>query len=213
MSLTLPPTRTPRMGRTARRAQVLETAQQLFARLGYHQVSMDDIAEAAGVSKPVLYRHFPSKLDLYVAVVDERAQALLAAVQESLAEVREGAHPRGVTAAIVRAYLEFADAAGQSASLLFESDATRDDVVGARLVDTTTQITARIARELTDMGPMDPQEALLTAHAFVATSKGAALYRLHATDAPDLERTVQMVSRLTWAGVAGVLRDASGTAS
>lgn len=201
------------MGRSARRAQVLEVARQLFARQGYHQVSMDDIAEAAGVSKPVLYRHFPSKLELYVAVVDERAQTLLAAVQEALAEVREGAHPRVVSAAIVRAYLEFADAAGQSASLLFESDATRDDVVGARLVDTTTQIAGRIAAVLTDLGPMDPAEAMLTAHALVATSKGAAVFRLHAQDAPDLERTIAMVSRLTWAGVGGVLRDAAAGAA
>ena len=60
------------MPRDARRAQVLRIAQGLFATEGYHHVSMDDIADHAEVSKPVLYRHFPSKLELYLAVVDQR---------------------------------------------------------------------------------------------------------------------------------------------
>jgi AcrR family transcriptional regulator len=205
--------RTTRLGRSARRAQLLAVAQDLFARLGYHQVSMDDIAEAAGVSKPVLYRHFPSKLDLYVAVVDERAEALLTAVQEALAEVREGAHPRGVVHAIVRAYLEFADGAGASASLLFESDATRDDTVGGRISQTSTQITDRIATVLAEMGPMPAAEAQLTAHALVATCAGAATYRLRSGGVPEIERTVALIGRLSWAGTAGLLRDAAAQAT
>ena len=74
-----------RMPRDERRAQVLGVALDLFSRDGFHHVSMDDIADRAEVSKPVLYRHFPSKLDLYLAVVDQRGDALLAAVDEALA--------------------------------------------------------------------------------------------------------------------------------
>ena len=43
-----------------RRQQLLAVACDLFARTGFHDTSMDDIAEAAGVTKPVLYQHFPS---------------------------------------------------------------------------------------------------------------------------------------------------------
>ena len=58
------------MPRSARRAQLLESALDVFVANGYHAAAMDDIAERAGVSKPVLYQHFPSKLDLYLALLD-----------------------------------------------------------------------------------------------------------------------------------------------
>ena len=58
------------MPRSARRAQLLESALDVFVAQGYHAAAMDDIAERAGVSKPVLYQHFPGKLELYLALLD-----------------------------------------------------------------------------------------------------------------------------------------------
>ena len=52
-----------------RRTQLLEVAIEIFAERGFHATSMDDIAEAAGVTKPVLYQHFRSKRDLYREVL------------------------------------------------------------------------------------------------------------------------------------------------
>jgi AcrR family transcriptional regulator len=57
-----------RLPRSARRAQLLEAAQEVFVQCGYHAAAMDDIADRAGVSKPVLYQHFPGKLELYLAL-------------------------------------------------------------------------------------------------------------------------------------------------
>ena len=57
-----------RLPRRERRVQLLESALEVFVRQGYHAAAMDDIAERAGVSKPVLYQHFPGKLDLYLAL-------------------------------------------------------------------------------------------------------------------------------------------------
>src|SRR6266511_3917510 len=59
-----------RLPRSARRKQLLAAAQQVFVAQGYHAAAMDDIAERAGVSKPVLYQHFPGKLELYLALLD-----------------------------------------------------------------------------------------------------------------------------------------------
>ena len=59
-----------RLPRRARRAQLLTSALEVFVAQGYHAAAMDDIAERAGVSKPVLYQHFPGKLDLYLALLD-----------------------------------------------------------------------------------------------------------------------------------------------
>ena len=69
----------------------------MFVAQGYHAAAMDDIAERAGVSKPVLYQHFPGKLDLYLALLDAGADALVAAVSRAL-EARpttsSGSRPR-----------------------------------------------------------------------------------------------------------------------
>jgi len=59
-----------------RRAQLLDAASEVFTTRGYHAAAMDDIADAAGVSKPVLYQHFESKLDLYLALLDPAANGL-----------------------------------------------------------------------------------------------------------------------------------------
>jgi len=60
-----------RLPREQRRAQVITAAREAFLASGYHAASMEEIAERAGVSKPVLYQHFPGKLDLYLAILEE----------------------------------------------------------------------------------------------------------------------------------------------
>src|SRR5580693_10508456 len=59
-----------RLPRHERRRQLLDAALEVFVSQGYHAAAMDEIAERAGVSKPVLYQHFPGKLDLYLALLD-----------------------------------------------------------------------------------------------------------------------------------------------
>ena len=66
-----------RLPRRARRAQLLSAALEVFVAQGYHAAAMDDIAERAGVSKPVLYQHFPGKLDLYLALLDQSCDQII----------------------------------------------------------------------------------------------------------------------------------------
>ena len=74
------------MPRRARRAQLLESALEVFVAQGYHAAAMDDIADRAGVSKPVLYQHFPGKLDLYLALLDNSCDQVISGVRAALAE-------------------------------------------------------------------------------------------------------------------------------
>ena len=53
----------------------------MFVAQGYHAAAMDDIAERAGVSKPVLYQHFPGKLDLYLALLDQSCETIIGSVR------------------------------------------------------------------------------------------------------------------------------------
>ncbi|GAA1488460.1 TetR/AcrR family transcriptional regulator [Brachybacterium sacelli] len=76
------PSPTPRMPRAQRRSQLLELATRVFTEKGFQGTSMDDIASAAGVTKPVLYQHFSSKETLYVEVIDIIAERMLGEVRE-----------------------------------------------------------------------------------------------------------------------------------
>ena len=78
-----------RMPRRERRAQLLESALEVFVAQGYHAAAMDDIAERAGVSKPVLYQHFPGKLDLYLALLDASCDTIIDNCRQALASTQD----------------------------------------------------------------------------------------------------------------------------
>src|SRR5271154_3240392 len=67
-----------------RRHQLFAVALELFAQRGYRATTMDDIAEAAGVTKPLLYQHFSSKRALYLELVDSIAQEVLGAIPRAV---------------------------------------------------------------------------------------------------------------------------------
>src|SRR3954449_1536100 len=98
------PRRSPRLPRTARRVQLLAAAQEVFVAQGYHAAAMDEIAETAGVSKPVLYQHFPSKLDLYLALLDRHCDDLVARVRGALDSTE---HNADRVVATMGAFFEF----------------------------------------------------------------------------------------------------------
>src|SRR6202020_2995822 len=77
---------TRRLTAGQRRRQLVSVALELFARRGYRATTMDDIAEAAGVTKPLVYQHFSSKRALYLELVNSIAQELLIAVRTGVME-------------------------------------------------------------------------------------------------------------------------------
>jgi len=202
------------MPRDERREQVLEIAQELFATQGYHHVSMDDIADQADVSKPVLYRHFPSKLDLYLAVVDRGGEALLREVTAALEQLEDPSagevDGRAVVDALVRAYFRYVEAAGQASSLLFESDVTRDEDVRARVESASVETARHISDVLERYTGLTQAENELVATALVGMARVAASSR-HRGDGPyaalPVEEAAELVARLAWGGVTGLVRE------
>ena len=95
-----------RLPRRARRNQLLGAAQEVFVAQGYHAAAMDDIAERAGVSKPVLYQHFPGKLDLYLALLDQHCESLLQSVRTALASTTDNKQRVAATMDAYFAYVE-----------------------------------------------------------------------------------------------------------
>ncbi len=210
-----------RMPRDERRTQLLAIAEELFASHGYHHISMDDIADRAGVGKPVLYRHFPSKLDLYLAIVDEQGERLVHAVHQTLDPFR--APPTGtavgdldaaavdglaVIEGIVRSYVAYARTAGRSAALLFESDVMRDPVVRARVLAPDTRIARAFADVLVRITDLDGDEALVVARTCTAVGRAAATEAVRPDGSASADEVTRLVPRLVWRGVHGMLRRA-----
>src|SRR4051812_29175347 len=134
--LPAPPRRTSRLPRGARRLQLLRAAQDVFVAQGFHAAAMDDIADRAGVSKPVLYQHFPGKRDLYLALLEEHVSELADRVAAAMGGTDDN---RARVDAAVGAYYDFIDAEGEAFRLVFESDLRNDNDVRA-IVDRGTEM-------------------------------------------------------------------------
>ena len=200
------------MSRDARRSQIMAVARDLFAREGYHHVAMDDIAERAQISKPVLYRHFTSKLDLYLAVVDQRGEALVATITQALASVEEGAtNGRSMVRAIVGSYVQFVEEAGESFSLLFESDVTRDSDVRARVESASAQAADAICTGLHELAGLPPAQAELLSSALVGMARVAATSRYRSAQVGSaqvgVDETIDLITQVAWRGVAGLVKE------
>ena len=138
------PKRGSRLPRLARRAQLLEAAQEVFVANGYHAAAMDDIADRAGVSKPVLYQHFPGKLELYLALLDTSCDAIVASVQDALESTEDN---KLRVAATMHAFYDYVANAQGAFRLVFESDLTNEPAVRER-VDRVTQACAEAVAEV-----------------------------------------------------------------
>ncbi len=125
----------PRRRLTAarRRRQLIDVALATFATKGFASTTMDDIARAAGVTKPLLYQHFDSKRALYLELIDDVASRL----KEALAEAATSStgSPRSVVEASFEAYFRFAIENQSAVHMLF--DAPHDDELarGLRIME------------------------------------------------------------------------------
>ncbi len=191
--------RSQRLPRTERRAQLLEAALGVFTENGYHQAAMDDIAARAGVSKPVLYQHFPGKLELYLALIDQHASELEHLVRDALA--LEDNKTRIHT--MVEAYFDFVSQEGAAFRLIFESDLANEPEVRRRLdeiVLTCAEAMADIIRGETEL---DQQEAVLVGIGLVGLAQTMARHWLGQGSALPKETAARIAGALIRRGIAG----------
>jgi AcrR family transcriptional regulator len=112
-----------RLPAAERRRQLLDQALEVFAARGFHATSMSDVAEAAGVTKPVLYQHFASKRDLYLELLDDVGGQLQSSILEATGAA-EG--PRQQVEAGFAAYFRHVSTHRSAFTLLFGSGARLD---------------------------------------------------------------------------------------
>jgi AcrR family transcriptional regulator len=175
----------------------------VFVAQGFHAAAMDDIAERAGVSKPVLYQHFPGKRELYLALLEEHVSELGLRVREAMARTDDN---RARVNAAVGAYFTFIDAEGEAFRLVFESDLRNDADVRA-IVDRGTEVCVEAIAEViaADTGA-DPERALLLASGLTGLAETSARWWLPRKGTVSRDEAVALMSALTWRGISGFPR-------
>ncbi|HXA61721.1 MAG TPA: TetR/AcrR family transcriptional regulator [Streptosporangiaceae bacterium] len=193
-------TRLPRM---ARRRQLLGAAQEVFVAQGYHAAAMDEIAERAGVSKPVLYQHFPGKLELYLALLDEHAEALVTCVRTALESTDDN---KTRVQASMAAFYDFVAGEGEAYRLVFESDLRNVAPVRARVERANQQCAELIARAIAEDTDAPSEEAYLLGMGLVGMAEVSARYWLAQHKSIPKDTAEQLIARLAWRGIGGFPR-------
>ncbi len=121
--------------RVSRRQRLIEVGMDLFCKRTYEEISIDDIAEAADISKGLLYYYFPTKHDFYAAVVQHAAEQLLHATEAASAERLE---PLERLRAGLDAYFAYAEGHAQAYVTLMRSGVGADARVAA-IIDAARQ--------------------------------------------------------------------------
>jgi AcrR family transcriptional regulator len=172
----------------------------VFVSQGYHAAAMDEIADRAGVSKPVLYQHFPGKLDLYLALLDESVDALVATVRDALRSTTEN---KQRVAATFSAYFQYVSGEGQAYRLVFESDLGNESAVRARLERGQQECAEMISQVVRQDAGLEDDEAHLVSVGMVGLAQVTARYWLSRRDHIPRETAEQLVARLAWRGISG----------
>jgi AcrR family transcriptional regulator len=194
-----------------RRRQLLGAALEIFAAKGFHRASMDEIADAAGVTKPVVYQHFRSKRALFHALVVDIGEQLEQAIRTS---TDAAADPRAQAVAGFTAYLRFVSRHPAAFWVLFGSEARRDPEF-AEAVDGVEDALAETIAPLISAG-LDADHRSIVAFALVGMAEGTTrgwLRRLRGRQglpaepealAEEADRVAEWVASLAWSGLRGL---------
>jgi len=189
-----------RLPRTARRSQLLGAAREVFVAQGYHAAAMDEIAERAGVSKPVLYQHFPGKQELYLALLDESVERLVEAVGNAIRSTTENRQRVNATFA---AYFGYVAEHRGTFKLVFESDFTNEPAVREKLDAANRECADLISQVIREDAGLGDDEAYLLSIGLLGMAQVSARYWLNTLGSIPREAAEQLVARLAWRGISG----------
>ncbi len=190
-----------RLSAPARREQLLHVALGVFAEKGFHATSMNDIADAAGVTKPVLYQHFDSKRELYLALLDECGARLIERLSKATSEATDG---KSQTERGFREYFRFVHDDVDSFRLLFGSGARRDE----EFAEAVRRVVASAAEAIAPLiaADIDPAHQRVIAHGLAGLAEGVSRHLMSSGEAFDPELVASQVADLAWAGLRGLHR-------
>jgi AcrR family transcriptional regulator len=184
-----------RLSAPQRRSQLLEVAGRLFAEQGFHGLSMEQLADAAGVSKPVLYQHFPSKQRLYLALLHDAVAELEARLRTALEGTTDNqARVHGAIAA----YFDFVE--DRRFQLLLRNAELNDTEVREVVDGAFSRVADVIGRLIADDAGLSAESAnFLASGVRGLATEGARWWIEH----PEVDKAdaVRLLSRLVWRGL------------
>jgi AcrR family transcriptional regulator len=189
-----------RLPRGERRAQLLDSALEVFVAQGYHAAAMDDIAERAGVSKPVLYQHFPGKLDLYLALLDVSCDLIIDNCRKALDSTHDNKQRVEATMA---AFYEYVAGDTGAFRLVFESDLNNEPAVRAQVERVTNECSAMIAHVIHDDTGLPDEASRLLAVSLVGMAQVSARFWLSEGNGISKSEAAALVAGLAWRGIRG----------
>lgn len=190
-----------RLPRDERRGQLLIAASEVFVDRGYHAAGMDEIADRAGVSKPILYQHFASKLELYLAVLARHVENLVSGVRQALRTTTDN---RQRLRSAVQAFFDFIEHDGQGYRLIFENDNVAEPQVAVQVRVATESCIDAIFDLVSHDSGLDPHRARMVAVGLVAISVDCARYWLDSDRPISKEDAVEGTVAFAWGGLSHV---------
>lgn len=192
-----------RLPAARRKEQLLDVALEVFAERGFHLTSMNDVADAAGVTKPVLYQHFSSKRSLYLELLRSVGNRLMLEIQTA---TEEAPMPREQVEAGLRAYFRFVADQPQAYRLMFGGGTRRD----AEFAEEASRVERAIAGAIAPLIRIDGlpgHERLLFAHGIVGLAEGTTRHWLTSDEEIDPGDVATLVADLAWRGLRGIRSD------
>jgi len=188
-----------RLPAAQRRQQLIGAAFAVFAAKGFHDASMNDIAEAAGVTKPVLYQHFGSKRDLFLELLREGAQRLSDAVATATATATS---PRAQVEAGFGAFFRFVRDEREAFALIF-SGALHHEPAFAEEVDRVEREMALAITELIVVEGMDHEHRRMLAYGIVGIAQTAGRHWVARGLDTEADELAAQLALLAWTGLRG----------
>ncbi|MCE9515985.1 MAG: TetR/AcrR family transcriptional regulator [Mycobacterium sp.] len=190
-----------RLPRGERREQLLEAASEVFVDRGFHAAGMDEIADRAGVSKPVLYQHFTSKQDLFLAVLAQHTDVLVSGVRQALRTTTDN---RQRLRAAVQAFFDFIEHDSQGYRLIFENDYISEPQVAAQVKVATEACTDAVFDLISRDSGLEVHRARMIAVGLVGISVDCARYWLDSDRPVSKEEAVDGTVAFAWGGLSHV---------
>jgi AcrR family transcriptional regulator len=200
--------KTKRMPRAVREQQMLDAAVRTFGQRGYTAASMDEIAELAGVSKPLVYLYLNSKEDLFTACIRREATALVAAVRSGVGtdlpadrQLWDG----------LRAFFAHTAQHPDAWSVLHLQARTHGEVFAAEvtamrdeIVTFVTQLIAAAAREAHRNPALPEREVAGLAEALVGAAESLADWA-NATEGVTARQAATTLMNFAWSGLGDLM--------
>lgn len=173
---------------------------RVFGERGFHVTSMNDVADAAGVTKPVLYQHFRSKRDLYREVLTDVGAQLLDEITKATAAA---ASPHQQVALGFTAYFRFVASNEAAFRVLFGGGTRRDEEFAAQVAEVEGAIAEAIAA-LIDVEGLGAAQRRQLAHGLVGLAEGTSRLWMAEGALEPPEEVALLVADLAWHGLRGI---------